>query len=71
MKNRIKEIREYKGITQKELAQKIGVTRQAISSMENSDSLTQATLIKISKAFNISKFFSIFSLCIVDFILWK
>lgn len=60
MKNRIKEIREYKGITQKELAQKIGVTRQAISSMENSDSLTQATLIKISNALDTPLYYLIF-----------
>ena len=34
MKNRIKELREHKGIGQKELAEKIGVTQQTISLYE-------------------------------------
>jgi transcriptional regulator with XRE-family HTH domain len=39
MGNRIKEIRKEKGIAQKELAEKLGVTPQAVSQFEKSDSL--------------------------------
>ena len=35
MKNRIEEIRTEKGIRQEELAKKLGVSRQTISSLEN------------------------------------
>ena len=35
MKNRIEEIRSAKGIRQEELAGKMGVSRQTISSLEN------------------------------------
>lgn len=35
MKNRIEEIRNEKGIRQEELAKKLGVSRQTISSLEN------------------------------------
>ena len=35
MKNRIEEIRNAKGIRQEELAKKLGVSRQTISSLEN------------------------------------
>ncbi len=35
MKNRIEEIRSEKGIRQDELAKKMGVSRQTISSLEN------------------------------------
>ena len=34
MKNRIEEIRKEKGILQEELAKKLGVSRQTISSLE-------------------------------------
>ena len=37
MGNRIKEVRKAKGITQKELAEKLGVTPQAVSQFEKSD----------------------------------
>ena len=35
MKNRIEEIRKERGIQQEELAKKLGVSRQTISSLEN------------------------------------
>lgn len=35
MKNRIEEIRNQKGIRQEELAKRMGVSRQTISSLEN------------------------------------
>ena len=35
MKNRIEEIRKEKGILQEELAKKMGVSRQTISSLEH------------------------------------
>ena len=35
MKNRIEEIRAQKGIRQEELAKRLGVSRQTISSLEN------------------------------------
>lgn len=35
MKNRIKELREGKKLTQKELATELGVSRQAINAVEN------------------------------------
>jgi transcriptional regulator with XRE-family HTH domain len=38
MGNRIKEVRKSKGITQKELAEKLGVTPQAVSQFEKTDS---------------------------------
>ena len=49
MGNRIKEVRKSKGITQKELAEKLGVTPQAVSQFEKND----------SKKFNISTLQSI------------
>lgn len=35
MKNRIKELRDANGLTQEELARKVGVSRQTIISLEN------------------------------------
>lgn len=34
MKNRVKELREARGLTQKELGEKVGVSRQAIHAIE-------------------------------------
>ena len=52
MGNRIKDIRKSKGITQKELAAKLGVTPQAVSQFERSepDRFTIATLQNIAAA---------------------
>lgn len=52
MANRIKNVRKAKGITQKELAEKIGVTPQAVSQFEKSDPerFTLSTLQTIASA---------------------
>ena len=52
MGNRIKDVRKSKGITQKELAEKLGVTPQAVSQFERSepDRFTIATLQNIAAA---------------------
>ena len=34
LKNRVKQLREEKGLTQKELGEKVGVSRQAINAIE-------------------------------------
>ncbi len=34
MKNKVKELRETKGLTQKELGKKVGVSRQAVKAIE-------------------------------------
>lgn len=34
MKNKLKEMREKKGLTQKEVGEKVGVSRQAINAIE-------------------------------------
>ena len=34
MKNRLKELREARGLTQKEVGEKVGVSRQAINAIE-------------------------------------
>ncbi len=34
MKNRVKELREMKGLTQKQLGEKVNVSRQAINAIE-------------------------------------
>lgn len=52
MKNRIEEIRKEKGIRQDELAKKMGVSRQTISSLENGRYNPSIML-----AYKIAKFF--------------
>lgn len=54
MGNRIKEVRKSKGITQKELAAKLGVTPQAVSQFEKTDStkFNVSTLQNIAAALN-------------------
>ena len=56
MGNRIKEVRKAKGITQKELAEKLGVTPQAVSQFEKSDSMKfkHSTLVNIAEALECS-----------------
>lgn len=51
---RIKEIRTEKGLTQKELSEKSGVSYQMIGQYEKSDSNLQiSTLLKIANALNV------------------
>lgn len=52
MKNRVREIREEKRLTQAELAEKSGISRQTIIAIENEEnySTTTTTLLKIANA---------------------
>lgn len=50
---RVKEAREYRGVTQGELATKIGWTQQALSTMENRDSKKSAYAAQIAAALNV------------------
>lgn len=52
IKTRLKEIREIKGLTQEELAEKAGVSRTIISYLENdrSECAKTSTLIKLADA---------------------
>jgi len=55
VKNRLEEIRKQHGITQEELAKKLEVTRQTISSLENGRYNPSIILaFKISKLFKVS-----------------
>ncbi|WP_321437240.1 P63C domain-containing protein [uncultured Bacteroides sp.] len=53
MKNRIKDVLKEKGITQKELAEKIGMTEVGLSKAINGNT-TNSTVSKIAKALNVS-----------------
>ncbi len=53
MKNRFKELREKRGITQEDLARKLGVTRQTVISIEKGKYDPSLKL-----AFKIAKFFN-------------
>ncbi len=52
MKNRLKELREYRGMSQEELAEKSGVSRTTISELETEkkEVTTNITLERIAKA---------------------
>ena len=53
--NRIKERRTEAGLTQAELAEKVGVTRKTVNTVENGVFTPSATLaIKLSKALGLS-----------------
>jgi transcriptional regulator with XRE-family HTH domain len=52
--NRIREILKEKGMNQSQLAEKMSVSRQMISSLVNSESVTTDTLEKIIKALDVS-----------------
>ena len=54
MKTRIKEVRKSKGITQKELAARLGVFPSAVSQFESSENIKAETLEKIAAALNCS-----------------
>lgn len=50
MKHRIKEVRKEKGLTQAKLAERLEMTPQGVSFIENSDSVTLNTLEKVASA---------------------
>ena len=52
MKNRVKELREKEGLTQKKLGEKVNVSRQAINAIEYDPSLWLAY--DIAQLFNMS-----------------
>lgn len=52
--NRVKQAREFRKLTQGDLAEKIGWTQQALSTMENRDSKKSDYSSKISKALNVN-----------------
>lgn len=56
MKNKLKEIRTSKKVSQAELAEKSGVSRQTIIAIENGTrvSVTTNTLVKLAKALGCS-----------------
>jgi putative transcriptional regulator len=54
LKNRLRELREWKGLTQEELAKLLGVTRQTIISIEKGKYDPSLRL-----AFRIAKFFGV------------
>lgn len=56
MEFRIKEIRESKGMTQKELSEKAGITRATIWKLETGEEevTTSKTLLKIADALGVS-----------------
>ncbi|MEE1075819.1 MAG: helix-turn-helix transcriptional regulator [Acutalibacteraceae bacterium] len=54
MNNRIKELRKAHGITQEDLANNVGVTRQTIISLENGKYNASLQL-----AYNIAKYFNV------------
>lgn len=47
---RIKDLREQRGITLEELGKKIGITRQAVHSLETRDNIGLATMRKVADA---------------------
>lgn len=54
MKNRIRELRKEKGLSQRELAKKVGVSFQSISFYENEDRVPKLeTWIKLANFFNV------------------
>ena len=55
-KNRLKAIREERGISQADLAEKTGLSRTTISKIENNEevNVTTQTIIKISEVFGVS-----------------
>lgn len=54
MKNRIKELREQYGLTQKQLGEKVGVSRQAINAIETGKFDPSIWL-----AYDLAKFFNL------------
>ncbi|MBO4704114.1 MAG: helix-turn-helix transcriptional regulator [Spirochaetaceae bacterium] len=55
VRQRIKEIRKQKGITQEQLAEKLGMTQSAVSAIESSsNSITIETINKVSAALGVT-----------------
>ena len=54
MKNRVKELRDKRGLTQKELGERVGVSRQAINAIETGKFDPSIWL-----AYDFARFFSI------------
>lgn len=56
LKNRLKEFRESKGMTQEQLAEAAGLSRQTISKIENNEevSVNVKTIVKIAEIFSVS-----------------
>lgn len=56
LKNRLKEFRESKGMTQEQLAKAAGLSRQTISKIENNEevSVNVKTIVKIAEIFSVS-----------------
>ncbi len=54
MKNRVRELREAAGLTQKELGEKVGVSRQAVNAIE-----TEKFDPSIWLAYDLAKYFGI------------
>lgn len=55
LKNRLKELREERGITQAALAEKTGLSRATISKIENNEEIivNTRTIAKISEVFDL------------------
>ena len=51
--NNIKLLRAYKGVSQKEVADAIGISQQTLSKVENSDNMNLKTAKKISDYFGV------------------
>ncbi|WP_199117781.1 helix-turn-helix domain-containing protein [Pedobacter sp. ASV28] len=54
MGRKIGRIREIKGMKQEELAQKMGTNQQAISAMENNETISDEKLAQVAEALDIS-----------------
>lgn len=54
VRKRIREIRKQKGLTQKQLAEKLGITQAGVSAMEtNSDNITTKTIANVADALGV------------------
>lgn len=51
--NNIKVLRAYKGVSQKEVADAIGISQQTLSKVENSDNMNLKTAKKIADYFGV------------------
>lgn len=51
---KISKIRELRGIKQEALAMAIGISQQTISNIENSETIDEATLVKVAQALEVT-----------------